>query len=289
MTEPKQITIGKFTPQTGKVEPLGRTYFFYGPYGSGKSHMAASAIELGKTLWIITDANTDSILLKFPSENVQRIYISRYVKTRKKIRNPENPKEIIEIETREINPTAFMDFCEVIDDLWANDCYDFDFVVIDSMTTIGEMCMDMVQLKNSAVPIDDAPQIQHYGHQIRQLMARCGYGIQDTAKATKTTFIVTCHDRMSEDKKAGTIGINPALAGMAGRTIGKEYEEVWYFRAVTLEGSRSKSGFEARTRGTALIAAKTQIDTMPDVIPHANLNMKWVLETREKFLKSIKN
>ncbi len=288
---PIPVKIGNFDIQRGMVEILGRTYLFYAPLGSGKTHMAATAIELGKCLWIVTDANTDSILLKFPSENVDRIYITRYIKVMKKILDPDKPNTFKEELVRVINPNAYMNFCEVIDDLWAHDAYDYDFVIVDSMTTIGDMCLDWVQLKNSATPIDDAPQIQHYGHQIRQLMAKCGYGIQDMAKATKTTVIVICHDRISEDKKTGVISINPALTGIAGRTIGKEYEEVWYFgsttRTVTEKGQdpRAKSEFQARTRGTALIIAKTQIDDLPDIIPHKDLNMKYVLGVRDAFIK----
>ena len=288
---PIPVKIGNFDIQRGMVEPLGRTYLFYGPFGSGKTHTAATAIALGKCLWIITDANTNSILLKFPSENVDRIYITRYIEELKKVRNPDDPKTFITTEVRSVNPTAYKDFCAVIDDLWVHNAYDYDFVIIDSITTVSEMCLDWVQLKNSATPIDDAPQIQHYGEQIRQLMARCGYGIQDMAKATKITVIVICHDRVIEERIKGQVGvvhiraIQPALTGMAGRTIGKEYEEVWYFKAVVGTGTRSKTDFEARTRGTGIIAAKTQIDDLPDIIPHKDLNMKYVLGVRDAFIK----
>ncbi len=290
---PSPVKIGAFNIQHGPVEPLGRTYLFYGMFGSAKTHTAATAMALGKCLWIITDANTNSILLKFPSENVDRIYITRYLKKRSKVRDPENPKTLIEKDIRIINPNAYMYFCDVIDDLWAHDAYDYDFVIIDSMNTMGVMWMDMVAIKNGLKPIDDAPQIQHFGEQIRQLLAKCGYGIQDMAKTTKTNVIIICHDKVIEDKKLGTIGIYPALTGQAGRIIGKEYEEVYHFssvlRSTPVEGGdpRSKSEFQARTRGTAMIAAKTQIDDLPDIIPHADLNMAYVIGVRDRFIEKM--
>ncbi len=293
MTTPSPIKIGAFDIQHGPVEPLGRTYLFYGPFGTAKTHTAATVMALGKCLWVITDANTDSILLKFPSKNVDRIYITRYIEKTLKIRDPENPKAFKEIDIRAVNPNAYMNFCDVMDDLWTHDAYDYDFVIVDSMTTIGDMCMDMVLIKNGFKPIDDAPQIQHFGEQIRQLLAKCGYGIQDMAKATKTNVIIICHDKVIEDKKLGTIGIFPALTGQAGRTIGKEYEEVYHFssvlRSTPVPGGdpRSKSEFQARTRGTAMIAAKTQIDDLPDIIPHANLNMTYIIGVRDRFIEKM--
>ena len=289
MTEPK--IIGGLQVEEEPAELRGRTFMFYGPFGGGKTRLAATATLLGKTFWIITDANTDGILMQFPSDMIDMVHINRFIPAKEPFRNErkivqkDEDDKIIYVDTMKINPDAFQQYVDVLNDLVAHKFYDFDFIVIDSLTTIGDMCMDMILIKNNKIPLEASPEIQHYGKQVRHLMGQCGQLVQEGAKYSLKYAIVIAHDKVNEDKKLGVISITPSLTGQAGRTIGKEYEEVYYLTPTT---GGKKAGWQARTRGIGIILARTQLSNLPDVIPQGDMTMKWLIEQREVFVSGLK-
>ena len=289
MTDPK--VIGGLTVEEEPAELRSRTSVFYGPFGGGKTRLAATATEVGKTFWIITDANTDGILMQYPSDRIDMVHIRRFVLGKEIVKNekniPQKDKDgkILYQETMVINPHGFKQYVDIINDLAVHKFYDYDFVIIDSLTTVGDMCMDMILIKNKKIPLVASPEIQHYGAQVRHLMGQCGQLVQEAAKYAGKYAISIAHDKVNEDKKLRRIRITPALTGQAGRTIGKEYEEVYYLEPISKGG---KAGWQARTRGTDLILARTQLSNLPDIIPQENLTMKWLIEQREVFVNGLK-
>ena len=267
---PTPTLIGGVEPQSGNVNLPGRTYLFYGPFGSGKTRLAATAMNLGRCLWIISDGNTDAMLLPYDMTKHERVYIHRWLKGGK--------------DGRQINRKGFKTYVDIINDIWANDGWDFDFIIIDSLTTFGDMCMDMV-LGVTVNPLEKNPEIQQWGKQVRYLMSEVGQALQEFTKNTEKTIIALCHDRVSEDKKTHKITTNPGLTGQAGRSIGKEYEEVYYLESIGYSG---KASWQARTRASGNILAQTKIPTLPDLIPAGDLDMKWILDQREAYVKKVR-
>lgn len=289
---PNPITIGGLPVEEEPSELRGRTFMFYGPFGGGKTRLAATATALGKTFWIVTDANTDGILMQFPSDMISTVHIRRFVPAREVLRNEKDKPQkdengkFIYIETMKVNPNGYRQYVDVINDLVAHGFYDYDFVIIDSLTTIADMCLDFILIRNGKTPLDDSPEIQHYGRQVRHLMGQCGQLVQEGAKMSKKYAIVTAHHKTNEDKKLGVLSITPSMTGQAGRNIGKEYEEVYYLTPTSKGG---KSGWQARTRGTSLIVARTQLgEGFPDVIEQKNLNMTWLVKQREVFVDGLR-
>lgn len=284
------IVIGGVTVDTEDRNLMGRTFFFYGPFGSGKTRLASTAMDLGKCLWIITDANTNSILNRFKGE-VHKIFLNRFTLGTEKlfdekkmpVRDPKTKKQLTK-EVRAIDATAFDKFVDIASDLYANNMLDYDFVIVDSLTTLGDMCLDKIMIRLNKDPINDQPEIKQWGEHVRNIMAQMGQGLQEMAKRSNKTVIVTCHDKVRDIvREKVTIGteISPALTGQAGRGIGKEYEEVYYLS----QTSGGKPSWQIKTRGTYNVLAKTQIDTLPDIIKAEDMTMKYLLGMREEFIK----
>jgi hypothetical protein len=288
MTDP--ITIGGLTVDTEDINLRGRTFFFYGMTGSGKTRLASTAMDLGKCLWIITDANTNSILNRFKGK-VHKIFLRRFTEAEVKQIDPKTKlpmrdsitKKLITKLSRVVNTTAFDKFVDIIEDLHVNDMYDYDFVIVDSFTTLGDMCLDKIMIRLNKDPINEQPEIKQWGEHVRNIMSQLGQGIQEMAKKANKTAIVTCHDKTRDilrDKVVIGTTICPSLTGQAGRNIGKEYEEAYYLS----QTSGGKPSWQIMTRGNHRMFAKTQIDTLPDIIPAKDMSMKYLLDMREKFI-----
>lgn len=281
--------IGGIALDTEERKLRGRTFMFYGPFGGGKTRLAATATAIGRTFWIITDANTDGILMQFPKDRVESIHIARFIPGKVPMKNEkglpimENKRQVMK-DAMVPDSKAYYKFVDVINDLAVNKFHGYDFVIIDSLTTIGDMCMDMILIRNGKTPLEASPEIQHYGQQVRHLMGQCGQLVQEGAKYASKYAIAIAHDKVNEDKKLGIVSITPSLTGQAGRTIGKEYEEVYYLTSISKAG---KSGWQMRTRGDNLIIARTQLSNLPDIIPQENLNMEWLIKQREVFVDGV--
>jgi len=286
------MKLGGLNLEEGDQLQVGNSYIFYGSPGSGKTHLAAEPLRYAdfRTLFIITDGNADATLSQFPQERLLRVRVQRFAF--------DNGKGKVLV-----NNDAFGQYCDVIDGVhadWAK--REIGHVVIDSGTTVGDFTMDYVLLNNKVKgrlnpldPIHSSPEIQHYGHQIRMLMADLAAKWELFSKNTGCSVVAIFHSRTVEHAKTHAMYTAPSLTSSAALTIGKDYEEMYYLEQYREGGQihpdrppdganpAARSSWRLLTRGHDSLIAKTTINSLPDVLTGERLSFRYIQEERERF------
>ena len=207
---------------TNKIEMLKIKALLYGASGKGKTFSARTLPE-GKTLII----SAESGLLALSGKNYDVAEIEKW----------DDLKEVFKLlETPESQKR-------------------FDFVFIDSLTEINEMCKQHIVEKerpdkrgNIGKVYDDILDMQDWGL-LHAKMSKAIRGFRDLPY----NIIFTCLEDSDKDERTGAVAVLPSLNGKLKSNINQYFDEV--FRAVSID-TGDETGYYFLTRTTEKSLAK---------------------------------
>lgn len=228
----------------------------YGSSGKGKTIFAGTWAALGKVLFLDSDKGVLS-LTKNPLtqpllDNMFRVELVDFVPGNMIPRGWVVAKGIID----SISTTGQMEIDE-------NNSFQPDTIVIDSLTTISQMCMNYVL--NQGRRLGQSPHLADYGTQQRELIDMINRG----RAIHGVNFILTAHEKADRDELTGRTWIVPMVTGQLAATISMYFDEVYHAEAIQ-KGTAHEYVLE--TKASGLITAKSRLN-LPPTIPNNAKNV----------------
>lgn len=137
----------------------------------------------------------------------------------------------------------------------------FKTIVLDSLTTFTDALMQHVIQENPGTKrfSKDTPVLQDYG-----LLNQHFKTIMRRLLALPTNLVVVGHIKITEDQITGETMHRPALSGQLPELLPVLFQEVYRSFVETKDG---KTTYLAQTRGNQRFITRTEIPSMPPVIP----------------------
>lgn len=260
------------------VDPIGRTEaIIFGPYGSGKSVMAATFPPPFR--WVAADGKSSLKSVRWAFQNSMTSFkdmkdLVAYV-----------PVEEYDKGLYVNAPKAFNRMCDMVDHWFKEgerEKWEGGTLVLDSGTEISEWCINQGLGLNAKTPTTNKPLSK--SHTINeQAMARLITGQQDYKSAMalflgfiqdtrvmcarhNRNLVLLCHeyveDTINEETGVRTVlAIKPLLIGQLREKIGKDFDDVWYLKNYTRGG---KAEIKAQMHGSPTVKAKTRFGDILD-------------------------
>jgi len=111
----------------------------------------------------------------------------------------------------------------------------YDSVVIDSLSTFGQICLEEaiangVGKGTNFTPTLEAPGLAAYGARTQNIVKMVNVNLRATGSVGMNCFFTAHEDEADKDDKGNIIGITLTLSGKAINGIGLNVSEIWYMR-----------------------------------------------------------
>lgn len=130
-------------------------------------------------------------------------------------------------------------------------------IVVDSLTTLSEMCMTYV-LDQNGKPKTAQPTLPDYQRQMKELLDIVHYGV-----ACPCHFICIAHQQFTKDENTGRLWCLPLVTGKLAYNVTAYFDEVYYAQSKEVGG---KFKYTLLTKPNGLVVAKSRLD-LPTEIP----------------------
>jgi len=244
LPEPTQLKLFK---------PSKYDVLVYGKTGTGKTRFSGSWADAGPLVYIDTDEGMTS--LKGPETKQDNIF-------RVPIQNQSEDKHLP-------GPIGWPTVLGVVKLLNEEGVYPTQThgdikpktLVVDSLTTASQYCLDWVLYTNKHV--GQQPTQPDWGKLRNNLINMINYG--RTMK--NINFILVCHQQYLKDELSGQVWCLPNVVGKLAHEIGLYFDEVYH---ATVEQTAGKHNYVLETKATGLITASSNLNMPAKIQSHYN-------------------
>ena len=123
-------------------------------------------------------------------------------------------------------------------------------VVVDSFTTLSQMCLSKAQYLNGH--LGQQPTLPDYGGQRRHLEKIIKFGI-----AIPMHFVAICHEDYYKDENTGRLWLTPMIVGKLARECPLYFDEVYH--ATVARDSKGVESYQMECTASGLLTAKSRL------------------------------
>lgn len=180
----------------------------------------------GKKLFVMVDPDGDTAIPDSDEISIMRIY--------------EQPNDVIKRFLIDKLPT-----------LLRKNEQGFNSVVIDSLSTFGQICLEDaiaqgVGKGREFTPTLEAPGLAAYGARTQNIVKMVNANLRATSSSGLHCFFTAHEDEADRDDKGNILGVTWTLSGKAINGVGLNVSEIWHLR--TASGKWTVSIAPCRTR-----------------------------------------
>jgi hypothetical protein len=231
----------------------------FGLSGTGKTEFAASWSLAGPVLFLDSDNGILSVATSPRLTSTQRDLIFQVPITDKsQDSHYKKPVGFLSVKTILEQVSTNGEFAGIVPKT----------IVIDSLTTLSEMCMAYV-LTNNSKSANAQPTLPDYGTQMRELLNIVHLGV-----GSRANFICIAHQQFTKDELSGRIWCVPLVTGKLSQNLPAYFDEVYYAR-VRQSGNSHK--YTLLTKPDGMIVAKSRLG-LPAEIDSSYVSIKTILE-----------
>ena len=122
-------------------------------------------------------------------------------------------------------------------------------LVIDSVTTLSQMCMNKTQYLNGH--LGQQPTLPDYGGQRRLLEKIIKFGV-----AIKMHFMAICHQDFYKDENTGRLWLTPMVVGKLRQELPLYFDEVYHCAPTQLKDGTE---YKMETEASGIVTAKSRL------------------------------